>query len=256
MESKNWKSFLEELADPQFVDVSSLETHKTLPPEIWEKGQLKPEILDALYEIAKEFFETLKLDPSVKMTDVTLTGSLATYNWSDYSDVDLHILIDFNQLTNRELTEDYFKQKIQNWNRVHKILIKGFEVEIYIQDSNERHYANGIYSIMNNSWIKEPSRYRNEIDYDTVQKKAAHLMEQIDDVYDYYAEKDYKLALKSAEELMERLKKYRRSGLSTEGINSIENLVFKVLRRNDYIKKLSSLKILSYDKTMSINGSY
>ena len=189
------------------------------------------------------------------MLDVTLTGSLATYNWSDYSDADLHILIDFNLLKEREMAEDYFKQKIQNWNRTHQILIKGFEVEIYIQDSNEPHHANGIYSVMDDRWIKEPSRYRQEIDYDTVQKKAASLMAQIDDVYESYAEKDYQIALKTAENLIERIKKYRRSGLSTKGVNSVENLVFKILRRNDYIKKLISLKILAYDHSMSVNGA-
>jgi len=253
---QNWKKYLEELADPQFVDVSSLKPRDTLEPQLWERGKLKPEIVDALYDIAKEFFETLKLDPSIRMSDVTLTGSLATYNWSDYSDADLHILIDFNELKQREMAEDYFKQKIQNWNRTHKILIKGFEVEIYIQDSTEPHHANGVYSIMDDRWIKEPSRWDVQVDYDTIKKKAAHLMEQIDGVYDSYAEKDYKLALRSAEELMERLKKYRRTGLSTKGINSVENLVFKVLRRNDYIKKLASLKILAYDKTMSVNGAH
>ena len=35
---------------------------------------------------------------------------------------------------------------------------------------------------------------------------------------------------------------------------SVENLAFKVLRRNDYLHKLSSLKITAYDKMMSING--
>ena len=133
--------------------------------------------------------------------------------------------------------------------------LRGYEVEIYIQDSEEPHYASGIYSLIENGWIKKPSRFRTEIDYETVKKKAAHLMDEIDSVYDYYAERDHKGALKMAENLMERIKKYRRAGLSGDGINSVENLVFKTLRRNDYLKKLSSLKILAYDASMSVNGS-
>ena len=89
-----WKTFLEELADPQFVDVSSLKLKDHLAPGVWEKNKLKPDIANSLYLIAKEFFEKLKLDPLIRIKDVTLTGSLATYNWSDLSDVDLHILID------------------------------------------------------------------------------------------------------------------------------------------------------------------
>jgi hypothetical protein len=249
-----WKEFLEELADPQFVDVSSLKLKKTLTPELWENNTLKPEIGDALYRIAKEFFETLQLPPNITLDDVTLTGSLATYNWSELSDVDLHLLIDFTKLENRELMEDYFKEKSRNWNHTHKIFIKGYEVEVYIQDSSEPHHANGVYSILNERWIKEPSRFRTAIDYETVKKKAAGLMEAIDEVYERYAEKDYRLALKSAESLMDRIRKYRRVGLQTSGINSVENLAFKVLRRNDYLHKLSSLKVLSYDKLMSVNG--
>ena len=249
-----WKAFLEELADPQFVDVSSLKFKKTLAPELWENNKLKPEIGDALYAIAKEFFESLKLPPNITLEDVTLTGSLATYNWSNLSDADVHLLLDFKQLENRDLMEDYFKAKSRNWNRTHQIYIKGYEVEIYVQDSSEPHHANGVYSLLNDRWIKEPSRMRDSVDFETVKKKAAALMEAIDEVYEHYAEKNYRLALQAAESLMDRIRKYRRCGLKSGGINSIENLAFKVLRRNDYLQKLSSLKILSYDKLMSVNG--
>ena len=252
--SNKWKAFLEELADPQFVDVSSLKLKKTLAPGLWDKNVLAPEIGDALYKIAKEFFETLHLPPNITLDDVTLTGSLATYNWSDLSDVDLHLLIDFSKLEDRELMEDYFKEKSRNWNNTHKIFIKGYEVEVYVQDSSEPHHANGVYSILHDRWVKEPSRFRTPIDYESVKKKAADLMEAIDEVYEFYAEKDYRVALKSAEALMDRIRRYRRAGLQTGGINSVENLSFKVLRRNDYLKKLSSLKILAYDKLMSVNG--
>lgn len=249
-----WKAFLEELTTRELIDVSSLKPKSTLAPGLWEDGKLAPEIADNLYHIAKEFFQTLQLPPNITLDDVTLTGSMATYNWSKFSDVDLHILIDFSKLENRELMEDYFKEKSRNWNRTHQIYIKGYEVEIYVQDSSEPHHANGVYSILNDRWVKEPSRYRVTIDFDTVKKKAAELMEAIDAVYEEYAQKNYREALKAAERLMGRIRKYRRCGLESGGIHSVENLAFKVLRRNDYLQKLSSLKILSYDKAMSING--
>jgi hypothetical protein len=252
--TKIWKSYLEEIVDSQFVDVTSLKIKKELTPEIWDGKLMKPEVRDAALEVAHEFFDTLELDPSIMIKDIILTGSLATYNWSDMSDFDLHILIGFNELKDLPLMEDYFKQKTRNWNNTHKILIKGYELEMYIQDSNEPHYANGIYSLLNDEWIKEPSKFRGQIDYETIQEKSARLMEEIDNIYDYYAEKDYRTAHEMAEHLMERIRKYRRAGLSTNGIQSVENLVFKTLRRNEYIKKLSSLRILAYDAMMSVNG--
>lgn len=251
-----WQRYLEELTDPENIDVSSLAQKDTLDPDFWDDQDLNPTIVDRLYNIAKAFFESLELDTNIKFKDVILTGSLASYNWSTFSDVDLHILIDFNQLDSVDLYKDYFRQKSVNWNRTHDIHMKGHEVEIYIQDSNEAHHAKGIYSILNNRWDKLPSKYNKYIDFKSVKYKASSLMAEIDDVYEDYANKDYSTALKNAEKLMEKIKKYRRIGLEDEGVYSIENLVFKVLRRNDYLKKLSSLKILSYDKKMSINGGY
>ena len=249
----SWKTFLEELADPQFVDTSSLISKKTLPPQLWEDKQLNPEVSGAALRIAYDFFNNLNLNNNIKITDIILTGSLATYNWSELSDFDLHIVLDFNQLENLELLKDYFKEKTRNWNRVHNILIKGYEVELYIQDANEPHIASGVFSLLENRWLKRSVAYRLDINYELVKEKAAKLMEEIDDAYDLYAEKDYLLAKESADILMEKLKRYRKSGLETGGIYSIENLVFKILRRNDYIAKLSSIKTLAYDAAMSLN---
>lgn len=256
MDSSAWKNYLEEFVDPQLVDISSLEQHRELDPQLWDGDKLNPEIVERLYLIAKEFFQSLRLDSGATMKDIILTGSLAGYNWSDLSDIDLHILLDFGEFDNFELIEDYFRQKTSNWNRTHEILIKGYEVELYVQDSNEDHYALGIYSIMNDRFIRQPSKYREKIDYGKIKQKASDLMEQIDDVYDLYGERDYKEAKNLAEYLMEKIKKYRRIGLETTGVYSVENLVFKVLRRNDYIRKLVALKTRSYDKYMSINGAH
>jgi hypothetical protein len=257
MDLKAWKSYLEELAHPEFVDTSSLKQKKELDPQLWERDKLNPDITNRLYAIAKEFFQSLKLDPNIRMKDVILTGSLASYNWSDLSDIDVHIILNFEELSNNlPLMKDYFKQKTANWNRLHRIYIKGYEVELYIQDSNEPHQALGIYSIMKDRFTKRPSMYSGEIDHDRIKQKASDLMDQIDDVYDLYAEKQYRQADKLANYLMDKLKKYRKAGLDTKGVYSVENLVFKVLRRNDYLKKLSSLKTKSYDNAMSINGAY
>ena len=77
-------------------------------------------------------------------------------------------------------------------------------------------------------------------------------MEDVDEVYDIYAEKDYLLAQETSEALKQKIRRYRKTGLEGGGIYSVENLVFKVLRRNDYLKKLSSIKTLSYDASMSL----
>ena len=106
MKLNAWKEYLEELVDPDSVDVTSLKQKDELNSDFWKGDKLNPKISEVLYSIAKEFFQSLKLDPEIRIDDVTLTGSLSSYNWSKVSDVDLHILIDFKKLQDPELVQD------------------------------------------------------------------------------------------------------------------------------------------------------
>ena len=51
-----------------------------------------------LLKIAKDYYSELKLD--IPILDITLTGSLANYNWSKYSDNSLYIIFDANKKFN------------------------------------------------------------------------------------------------------------------------------------------------------------
>ena len=68
----------------------SFEVHDILEPEVWSGDKLISEVREALLKIAKDFLIDLPFDIDVE--DITLTGSLANYNWSKFSDVDLHIV--------------------------------------------------------------------------------------------------------------------------------------------------------------------
>jgi predicted nucleotidyltransferase len=253
--TESWKQYLEEIADPENLDVSSFEIQDTLQPDIWESEEkLNQEISARLYEIAKEFFKSLDLD-WVTIVDITITGSIANYTWSKYSDIDLHIIIDYKEVDeNQELVQNYLRRASSLWNKNHDIFIKGFEVEVYVQDSNESHYSTGVYSVKYDRWDTKPSRIDPKIDYENVQKKAALLMDKVDEVYDIFKEGDYEAALDQADSVRDKIRKFRQSGLETGGAFSVENLAFKLLRRTDYLERLSSLRIQSYDKSMSING--
>ena len=132
--------------------------------------------------------------------------------------------------------------------------MKGFDVEIYIQDYNEPHHSTGVYSIINDVWVVRPVKTSSKIDYANVEKKAAVMMDEIDNIYDMYANKEYKNSHDASEKLRDKIRRFRQAGLERGGAYSVENLVFKVLRRNEYLKKLSSLRILSYDNMMTVNG--
>ena len=251
---KQWKQYLEEIVDPDDVDIKNVSIKDTLDPLVWERDRLKSYITKHLYNIAKNFFKKLELDWKL-VEDLTLTGSLANYNWSKHSDMDLHIIVNYADIDeNTKLVKDLFKNVSAIWNRTHRIKVKGHEVELYIQDSQEPHHSTGVYSIKYDRWNKTPSRYDPEIDENNVRKKSAKWMNDIDEIYDLFAEKDFKTANQQSERLMKKLKNFRQGGLEKGGEYSVENLVFKVLRRNDYLQRLSSLRIMSYDSMMSVNG--
>lgn len=80
---------IDEEVNPKNIDLSSFKVKDTLNPKIFDQNQkMHPEIRTRLLMIADDFFDTLEL-PWVDVTDITLTGSLANYNWSKFSDVDL-----------------------------------------------------------------------------------------------------------------------------------------------------------------------
>ena len=255
---ENWKIFVQDIIenDPA-MDIESLQLQKTLNPVIWEsEHSIKQEIADRLYEIAKAFMQDLNIE-AVRIHNVTFTGSLANFNWSNYSDIDLHIIISFPDIDeNMDLVREYMSIAAREWNNKHKITIKGYEVEIYVQDVSEPHYSTGIYSIKNSRWVRKPSKMDVKVDQRNVEKKTSALMSDVDEVYELFSNKYYEKALKLADNLKNRIRKFRKSGLERSGAFSVENLTFKLLRRNDYLKKLSSLRILSYDKMMSMNGEH
>ena len=143
-------------ADESDVEVAGFEIKDTLQPDIWtEDNSIKPEVRERLEEISVEFVENLPFDVDIK--DIRLTGSLASYSWSRFSDVDLHIVMDFSQINEDfDLVRDYFNAKQAVWNLRHEIYIHEYEIEIYAENIGDDHKALGIYSILNDEWIEIP----------------------------------------------------------------------------------------------------
>mgnify|MGYP003118140115 FL=1 len=250
----HFKKYLVEQNDPDSVDLSSFEFHDDLNKDFWnqEDDGLDPEIRQKLLAIADDFWGSLEVG-GTDYDDITFTGSLAAHNYSKFSDVDLHILVDFSKVDDKvDLVREYFNAMKSIWNRLHDILIKGYEVEIYVQDVNDPHEAQGLYSVLNDEWIKKPVLDKQDFDGDNVKKKAAGIMDQIDRLQPLIDDGKYEEAEKYADKLKAKIRKMRKTGLETVGAYSVENLAFKVLRRNDYLGKLSDAKREAYDKMLSI----
>ena len=226
--NKQWNKFLLEAGEDNDFDLPALEIKDTLNMNVWQsEDRIKPEISSRLIQIAMDFLDNLDVGKDM-IHDIILTGSLANYNWTEFSDIDLHIVMNFRHVDeNVDLVRDFFNAKKADWNKMHQIMIKGHEVEIYVQDVKEPHISTGVYSLLEDEWLTKPNKEFPKINYEATQNIS--------------------------ELIRDKIKRLRRCGLAEKGIYSTENLVFKTLRNNGYIKKILDFKTISYDKMMSLN---
>jgi hypothetical protein len=244
--------------------INSFYLQDELNPEIWElpnkkymgdpdaqKYKLKPEIKERLLKVGQLFVDYLDVDLYVH--DIIFVGSLVGYNWSEYSDFDIHIIMDLNETgKDKELYQELLKLKKTIFNAAHDILIKGYETELYVQDLNEDNESQGVYSLINDKWIRVPKKSEFKLNEKKLKQKIEQWIDIIDGVLENAEDEDIEDAVKLVKKYREKLRKYRTCGLQKEGEYSYENLVFKYLRRNGYIAKLENFKNKFVDKKLSI----
>ena len=257
---EDWGELKEATEDD--VDLSSFKVQTNLNPKIWVNDLMDSRVRLKLLDIAQDFIEFLDVS-WVKPEDTIVVGSIANYNWSKYSDIDLHVVIDYSKVDDRKkFVENYFQSKKKEWNDTHdEINIFGHPVELYVQDKDADNASSAVYSLDKNEWIKKPSRTtftKKDIDSTAIKKKASDIMTDIEDLEkkgknadgDEY--KNRKLYDDSSD-LIDNITDKRKKSLSTtkDEMNT-DNLVFKVLRRNGYLDKLFSLRDKTYDKMNSL----
>jgi predicted nucleotidyltransferase len=249
-------SLFEELTEVTSTDkkiVKSFKTKDSLSSVIFDTSDgeffMRDEIKKRLLEIADDFIEFLGIEFFIH--DIILTGSLANYNWSNYSDVDLHILIDFKETDYKlDILKEFFDSKKNLWNKNHNIKIKKYDVELYVQDVDEKHLSSGVYSVLHDKWLVEPEKSNPKIDDRKIIEKGDEYSTQIDDLIS--KSKGGEDVSEEIDELKDKIKRFRQCGLDDGGEYSYENLTFKLLRRNGYIEKLINLKSEVADKKLSI----
>ena len=266
MRKKDFKTSTPVIALQENIEkdvIDSFDIQDTLVKDVWDDLNLKPEIKEKLLKIAQDFFDSLELPEGTVLKDIKLTGSLANFNWSKFSDVDLHLVIDFSQIAdNEKFAKDYFDAKKNLWNNAHDISIFGYPVEVYVEDVDEAHTASGLYSILNDEWITIPQNKKIIIDKSDIKSKAEGYLSSIPQLEKMYDEGKYKEVISTIDQIKERIRNMRSSGLEKGGLYSVENLAFKVLRRSDFVEELNTLKTNSYDAMMSLkeklneNASY
>ena len=243
---------------PNQINLKSFEVKKNMNPKIWQNGKLNIRVRKRLILIAKEFINFLKIDWA-KPKDIIFVGSLAGYNWSKYSDIDLHIIYDFSEIDeNIDFAKNYCDSKKSAWNSSHKNLnIFGYDIELYVQDINEVNKSNGVFSIYENRWKKIPICNNIKLDKVLIKELSAGLINRIDKLEDSVNRVDAPGQLNILKDKIENLYnsiiKGRKESLEADGEQGVGNIVFKVLRRTKHLEKLKKLKTLVYDTLNSIS---
>ena len=218
--------------------------HDELNPKLWDGLELKPDVKEKLNEIAEAFKEYLDI-PEDAILDIRITGSSASYNYTEYSDLDLHLIIDYEKVhEDCPLVEGYLWSYKSQFNANHDISIYDVPVELYAEDSKQEAISNGVYSLMEDRWLKEPKKIPPTDNDEDVQAKYQELKDAIDKCDDSEV----------ANELLDKIYTMRKSGLAEVGEFSTENMAFKLLRNDGNIDKLKKLKKEKVDKQLSLES--
>lgn len=222
--------------------------HKDLSVKLWKDEKLKPAIREQLLEIADVFIDYLGIQ--IDVIDITMTGSYANYNYTPYSDIDLHIIVDPTSINKDiDLVEEFLKAKRQFWNDRHDIRVLNIEVEMYAQDVNEPHASSGVYSIKNDKWLEKPKKFRKEFDRSNVSRKVKYFKRLIEIEID---EAKMNKSIKGLEKLIKKIRDMRSAGLEKSGEMADENVIYKVLRSEGDIQKLYDMRDNVFDVSLSL----
>jgi len=239
------------------MDIKTLESfkladavtfHNTLNPKLWRGQNLRPEVEQQLKLIAEDFIDELGIK-GIDVRDITVSGSNAAYSYTPHSDLDLHILVDLSSMPDNEVYREFFDAKKTIYNDSHTITVHGIPVELYVQDASQPVVSLGEYSILNNKWIRLPTKRRANFDQTATKSKYQKLLSLIE------------LGLKSKNldkitNVLKTIKRYRQAGLTNGGEFGPENLAYKALRKQDYITRLYQLRDKLHSADLTIENMY
>jgi len=237
--------------------LKSFEPKKELNSKIWDKKgdsyMMNPKVREKLLETSNIFIDFLGVD--VLISDIIMIGSLTNYNWSKFSDIDLHIVVNYSQFPEnaKDLYVEFFDLKKVVFNQKHNIKMFGYDVECFVQDENQVAFSSGVYSLLYDEWVNKPQKISMEtIDKELIREKSKQWMRIIDGVIENIQDEKPDDVKEIVKKYKEKLKNFRNCGLEKDGEMSLENLIFKLLRRNGYIEKLYNIPTNVIDNELSM----
>jgi hypothetical protein len=238
---KKYRTFLDESV--------SFQVHTELNPTFWKGEKLKPEVRKHLLKIANAWIDYVGVDKSA-VEDVLLLGGNAGYNYTKYSDLDLHVVVDRSKSdTCPDILSDYYQAKKQLWGLTHEVKIYGHDVEPYVEEVGKKRRKNqGVFSIKENSWLIKPGKFTGELDTDLLNQKVYDMINKINRTIKH---SNNEAALKG---LLDKIRDMRNSALDKAGEFAFENLVYKELRNKGYVDKLANYILKLQDRSLTLEN--
>ncbi|MCL9683497.1 hypothetical protein [Legionella maioricensis] len=206
----------------------AISPHATLNPYFFTNEQFNNFIEKRLLHVGNYYFAKIKKKfPDAKLVDILFVGSLAGYGYMNGSDVDLHLLIDFNVPCDKGLLNDYLTLLRTVWHS-EKISIGNYSVQITPVSVRDEH--GGVYSLLNHQWIEKPQR--EKIPYtkeELIHAIKTHQHELIN-LEKIYNQTPNTLNCQKLIDYANALKIWRKQGLAQRGITSMENTTFRIMR--------------------------
>lgn len=225
-----------------FLNEALVTIQDELNPVLWSDNKLRPEIKEKIMDLVNEFQSTL--DIPLTILDINIVGSNASYNYTDKSDVDVHIITNFEEYGYpQELVTAAMNSFKSSFNSKYDITYGGYNVELYIEDVKSSPQSNGIYSIVKDEWIKEPIKLQPiEIE---LEPELSEFTNRINQVIQSGTEEDIL-------RVIDDLYLLRRNSLVVDGEFGKGNLIFKTIRNEGLLDALKERRVELTSKELSI----
>lgn len=218
--------------------IEDFEVHDKLNPKLFSNNKLLPEVRQKIIQIVTEFEDYSEVPMNI--VDIQLVGSNVSYNYTNTSDLDVHIISNFDLIdAPKHLLQQLYNMKKASFNDKFDITIRKIEVELYVQDVRDSTISNGIYSVCTDEWIKEP-------------KPISHITKHnIDKEFEKWQSKIQQvLQRNNSDEIVDAINTLyliRKNSLSTDGEYGKGNQLFKQIRSIGLLQQLKD----AYDKSLS-----
>ena len=223
-----------------------LEIHDVLNPKIWgEDNKLRTDVKQKICEIIEQFINTISVPLTV--LDAHIVGSNASYNYSEHSDLDVHIITNFELIdAPYDVVQIIYNSVKAKFNADYDISIRGINVEMYVEDVKTTVLSNGIFSLYEDKWLKFPQKLTDikavdvSGEYSQWEERALNAInsKNSDDI----------------QNVINDIYMVRKNSLALEGEYGYGNQLFKELRNQGVLGMLKDAYRECRSKELSLEG--